>query len=85
MEPNDDYTSAQPITVDSTTDINGTIRAATIDRDIYDLGPVSVGDRIACVIKSVEPCWSYDIYRSRERPAVSPSPGSSTDCPPAGC
>ena len=25
-----------------------------------------IGSGPVCVIKSVEPCWSYDIYRSRE-------------------
>ncbi len=45
-EPNDDLTAAEPVTIDGSIDLEGTIRAAALDRDLYELGPADAGDRI---------------------------------------
>ena len=48
IEPNDLFSSASPILFENSVDLIGTIASgsATLDRDLYELGPASAGDRI---------------------------------------
>ncbi len=45
-EPNDDYISAQPVTIEGSVDLTGTMRTGVLDRDLFELGAASAGDRI---------------------------------------
>lgn len=52
VEPNDALATALAITIEGSADLLGSIRATTLDRDFFELGPAGAGDRVTAEFNS---------------------------------